>query len=50
VVKLSTEGLYAELKNTKVKVTVVHPGAIAKNITENSGFGKPKTEQTAVLM
>lgn len=41
-VKLLTEGLYAELKNTQVKVTVVHPGAIATNITENSGLGKPK--------
>ena len=36
-VKLLTEGLYAELKDTNVKVTVVHPGAIATNITENSG-------------
>ncbi|AYQ31819.1 SDR family oxidoreductase [Runella sp. SP2] len=41
-VKLFTEGLYAELKETNVKVTVVHPGAIATNITENSGLGKPK--------
>lgn len=46
-VKLFTEGLYAELKNTNVKVTVVHPGAIATNITENSGLGKPKVEPTA---
>lgn len=43
-VKLLTEGLYAELKDTNVRVTVVHPGAIATNITENSGLGKPKTE------
>jgi short-subunit dehydrogenase len=43
-VKLLTEGLYAELKLTNVKVTVVHPGAIATNITENSGLGKPKME------
>jgi short-subunit dehydrogenase len=41
-VKLFTEGLYAELKETNVKVTVVFPGAIATNITENSGLGKPK--------
>lgn len=40
-VKLFTEGLYSELKNTNVNVTVVHPGAIATNITENSGLGKP---------
>jgi short-subunit dehydrogenase len=46
-VKLLTEGLYAELKNTNVKVTVIHPGAIATNITENSGLEKPKTEPTA---
>ena len=43
-VKIFTEGLYAELKDTQVKVTVVHPGAIATNITENSGLGKPKME------
>jgi short-subunit dehydrogenase len=46
-VKLLTEGLYVELKNTNVKVTVVHPGAIATNITENSGLGKPKMEANA---
>lgn len=36
-VKLLTEGLYSELKNTNVKVTVVFPGAVATNITANSG-------------
>jgi short-subunit dehydrogenase len=46
-VKILTEGLYVELKNTNVKVTVVHPGAIATNITENSGLGKPKMEANA---
>lgn len=40
-VKLFTEGLYAELLNTQVKVTVIFPGAIQTNITENSGLGKP---------
>lgn len=45
-VKIFTEGLYAELKDTNVKVTVVHPGAIATNITENSGLGKPKIDMT----
>jgi short-subunit dehydrogenase len=43
-VKIFTEGLYAELKETNVRVTVVHPGAIATNITENSGLGKPKMD------
>ncbi len=43
-VKILTEGLYAELKNTAVKVTVVHPGAIMTNITQNSGLGGPKVE------
>lgn len=43
-VKIFTEGLYAELKDTSVRVTVVHPGAIATNITENSGLGKPKID------
>jgi short-subunit dehydrogenase len=42
--KLLTEGLYAELKKSNVKVTVIHPGAIATNITENSGLGKPKID------
>lgn len=37
-VKLFTEGLYAELKDTSVHVTVVHPGAVATKITENSGL------------
>jgi NAD(P)-dependent dehydrogenase (short-subunit alcohol dehydrogenase family) len=36
-VKLLTEGLYAELLHTNVKVTLVYPGAIATNITANSG-------------
>ena len=36
-VKLFTEGLYAELRETPVDVTIVFPGAIATNITGNSG-------------
>jgi NADP-dependent 3-hydroxy acid dehydrogenase YdfG len=36
-VKILTEGLYAELKGTSVKVSVVFPGAVGTNITENSG-------------
>jgi short-subunit dehydrogenase len=41
-VKLFTEGLYAELKETTVRVSVVFPGAIATNITANSGIEMPK--------
>ncbi len=40
-VRLFTEGLYAELMDTDVQVTVVHPGAIATQITENSGVDAP---------
>jgi short-subunit dehydrogenase len=36
-VKLFTEGLYSELLNTNVRVTVVFPGAIGTEITKNSG-------------
>ena len=36
-VKLLTEGLYSELLNTNVHVTLVFPGAIATNISVNSG-------------
>ncbi|GEM82298.1 SDR family NAD(P)-dependent oxidoreductase [Meiothermus hypogaeus] len=36
-VKLLTEGLYAELLGTSVRVTEVFPGAVATNITANSG-------------
>jgi NAD(P)-dependent dehydrogenase (short-subunit alcohol dehydrogenase family) len=40
-VKLLTEGLYAELLDTQVHVSVVMPGAVATNITENSGVAMP---------
>ena len=40
-VKLLTEGLYAELKDTNVHVTVIHPGAVNTNITKNSGVEMP---------
>ena len=36
-VKLLTEALYAELKETSVQVTIVFPGALGTNITKNSG-------------
>ncbi len=36
-VKLLTEGLYAELLDTNVGVSVIMPGAVATNISVNSG-------------
>ena len=44
--KLFTEGLYTELLDTNVHVTVVFPGAIATNISTNSGvsFEAPAPE------
>jgi short-subunit dehydrogenase len=49
-VKLFTEGLYAELKETTVRVSVVFPGAIATNITENSGIEMPKVSGDSSAM
>ncbi|MFC4555774.1 SDR family NAD(P)-dependent oxidoreductase [Georgenia faecalis] len=46
-VKLFTEGLYAELVDTPVAVTVVFPGAIATNITTNSGAAVPGRARSA---
>lgn len=43
-VKILTEGLYAELKDSEVRVTVIHPGAIATNITVNSGLAGPAVD------
>lgn len=40
-IKILTEGLYSELKKTKVEVTVIHPGAMNTNIMSNSGIKKP---------
>jgi len=45
-VKLMTEGLYAELKETNVHVSVVFPGATATNITENSGLKTMKLPES----
>ena len=45
-VKLLTEGLYAELLNTNVKVTVIYPGAIGTNIAANSGVGVTASADT----
>ncbi|RCW76996.1 SDR family NAD(P)-dependent oxidoreductase [Saliterribacillus persicus] len=44
-VKLMTEGLYAELKDTNVNVTVVFPGGVGTDIMKNSGVeGAEKTD------
>jgi NAD(P)-dependent dehydrogenase (short-subunit alcohol dehydrogenase family) len=40
-VKLLTEGLHSELAGTRVHVTVVFPGGVATNITQNSGVAIP---------
>ena len=40
-VKLMTEGLYAELLDTNVGVSVIFPGAVATEITSNSGVEIP---------
>jgi len=40
-VKLLTEGLSAEMRGSRVHVTVVFPGAVATNITTNSGVAIP---------
>ncbi len=41
-VKLLTEGLYSELKDTRVGVTAIFPGAIATEIVVNSGIMTPE--------
>ncbi len=43
-VKLMTEGLYAELLETTVGVSVVFPGAVATEITSNSGVDVPNMD------
>jgi NAD(P)-dependent dehydrogenase (short-subunit alcohol dehydrogenase family) len=40
-VRLLTEGLYAELHETRVGVSVVFPGAVGTDITANSGVASP---------
>ncbi|QFG69926.1 SDR family NAD(P)-dependent oxidoreductase [Ornithinimicrobium pratense] len=50
-VKLLTEGLYAELRQTPVAVTIVFPGAIETEITSNSGVrvpGRTSPEEAAL--
>src|SRR5690606_32581332 len=40
-VKLLTEALYSELRDTKVRVSVIMPGAVGTEITSNSGVDIP---------
>lgn len=42
-IKLFTEGLHAELAETRVRVTLVLPGAVDTDITRNSGVEMPDT-------
>ncbi|WP_310829657.1 SDR family NAD(P)-dependent oxidoreductase [Paenibacillus pedocola] len=44
-VKLLTEGLHSELKNTRVKVTVVFPGGVSTNIMKNSGLDQTENKE-----
>jgi NAD(P)-dependent dehydrogenase (short-subunit alcohol dehydrogenase family) len=46
-VKLFTEGLYAELLDSQVRVSVIMPGAVATGITQNSGVEMPGGEAAA---
>jgi short-subunit dehydrogenase len=46
-VKLLTEGLHSECRGTNVHVTVVFPGAVATNITTNSGVDIPVSPEQA---
>lgn len=49
-VKLLTEGLYAELLDTDVHVSVIMPGAVETGITENSGVASPAAPGDASKM
>ena len=48
-VKLLTEGLHSECAGTNVHVTVVFPGAVATNITTNSGVAIPLSDAQAAV-
>jgi short-subunit dehydrogenase len=49
-VKLLTEGLYAELLETNVKVTIVFPGAMQTNIMANSGIENRQSNKGSAAM
>ena len=44
-IKLLTEGLYAELRGTSVKVSAIYPGAIDTEITKNSNAHNEKLDR-----
>lgn len=44
-VKLLTEGLYSEFSGTSIKVTVVFPGGVKTNISNEIGFDPKKVEE-----
>ncbi len=50
-IKLMTEGLYAELLDTNVHVTIVFPGAIATDIAKNSDvqMSQPKPDEKPAM-
>ena len=48
-IKLLTEGLYAELMDTNVAVTLVFPGAIATDIVKNSDVKTGQTEESTSM-
>jgi NAD(P)-dependent dehydrogenase (short-subunit alcohol dehydrogenase family) len=51
-VKLLTEGLYAELRTTGVRVSAIFPGAVLTGITDNSGVtaGVPEASDSKIPM
>ncbi len=49
-VKLMTEGLYAELIDTSVRVSVIMPGAVSTAISEHSGIEMPTTDSAGLPM
>lgn len=49
-VKLLTEGLYAELLDTGVRVSVIMPGAVDTAISDNSGVPAPHADAGSVPM
>lgn len=49
-IKLMTEGIYAECLDGPVGVSVVMPGAVATNITENSDVAAPEMTADAPAM